>query len=263
MAADEKKPVESPKTDYFSDIDFSKLEIKIEDMFKSGVHFGHHKSRKDPRMNEYIFATKNNINIFDLEKTKEKLEKALAFITKVVSEGREILFVGTKKQAKKIVESAAQKCDMPYVAERWLGGTFTNFYVMSGRTKFLREGLEKMKKGEYAKYTKFEQMKKAEELERMERKMGGIKNMVKLPGAILVISVVEDKLAVKEAKNKNIPIIALADTNVSPADIDYPIPANEDAVSSIKLMMAYAVGAVLKGKEKKADVKSEVKENKK
>lgn len=250
LAAQNQKPSEDRKTDVFSGVDFSKLEIKIEDMFKSGVHFGHHKSRKEPKMNEFIFATKNNISIIDLEKTKEKLEVALEFISKMVSENKEILLIGTKKQAKKIIEAAAKECGMPFVTERWLGGTFTNFSVMSGRTRFLREGQEKMKNGEYAKYTKFEQMKIAEELERLERKMGGIKNMLKMPGAIFVTSVIEDNLAVKEAKNRNIPIIAITDTNVNPRDIDYPIPANEDAVSSIKLLLAYVVKAVKDGKEK-------------
>lgn len=234
--------------DYFSDFDFAKLEISVEGMFKSGVHFGHHKSRKNPKMDEYIFGTKNAISIIDLQKTAAKLKEALAFIDKVVSGGQEILFVGTKKQARRIVESAAKKAGMPFVVERWLGGTFTNFDVISKRARYLRESQEKMEKGEYGKYTKFEQMKIAEELERLEGKMGGIKNMMKLPGAIFVTGVIEDDLAIKEAKIKNIPVIALADSNVNPGDVDYPIPANEDAVSSLKLMLAYAVKAVLDSK---------------
>jgi small subunit ribosomal protein S2 len=258
QAADEKKPEKNPIMDYFSNADYSKMEVKIEDMFRSGVHFGHHKSRKNPRMSEFIFTTKNNINIFDLEKTKEKLEAAMDFITKTVSENKEILFVGTKKQAKKIIEAAAVKCEMPYINERWLGGTFTNFSVISGRTRYLREGAEKLKKGEFAKYTKFEQMKKAEELERLERKMGGIKNMIKMPGAIFVTSVNEDILAIKEAVNKNIPVIALVDSNINPGDIDYPIPANEDAVSSLKLMLAYVTKAVLEGKKKTRPIEKEI-----
>jgi small subunit ribosomal protein S2 len=263
LAARDNKPDQDPAMDYFSSLDFSKLEIKIEDMFKSGAHFGHHKSRKDPRMSEFIFTTKNNINIFDLEKTKEKLKEAMDFITRLVSENKDILFVGTKKQAKKIVASAALCTGMPYVTERWLGGTFTNYSAISGRTRYLRDGQEKMKKGEYSKYTKFEQMKKAEELERLERKMGGIKNMTKLPGAIFVTSVQEDNLAVKEARVRGIPIVALTDSNVNPSEIDYPIPANEDAVSSLKLMLAYIVKAVLDGKEKRTEIKNEIKEDKK
>lgn len=251
VAVDEKSPAKQPAVDYFSDLDFSKLEVSLEEMFKSGVHFGHHKSRKNPKMNKFIFTTKDNINILDLEKTRERLLEAMKFISKIVSENQDVLFVGTKKQAKKIVELAANKCGMPSVTERWLGGTFTNFSVISGRTRYLREGSEKQQKGEYAKYTKFEQMKKAEELERLENKMGGIKDMIKLPGAIFIASVMEDTIALKEARNKNIPVIALVDTNIDPTDVDYPIPANEDAVSSLKLMLAYIAKAVLEGKEKK------------
>lgn len=237
-------------TDCFSDFDFSKIEISMEEMFRNGVHFGHHKSRKNPKMDEFIFGVKNGINILDLQKTAQKLKEALAFIEKIVASGQKILFVGTKKQAKKIVEAAAKRCEMPYVTERWLGGTFTNYPVISGRTRYLRDGQDKMERGEYGKYTKFEQMKFTEELERLETKMGGIKYMDKLPGAIFVTGVVEDNLAVKEARIKNIPVIALADTNIDPRDIDYIIPANEDAVSSLKILMAYVIKTVIAAKQK-------------
>ncbi|HHE45840.1 MAG TPA: 30S ribosomal protein S2, partial [Candidatus Moranbacteria bacterium] len=248
---DKKEKSHDLVADYFSNFDFSKLEVNIEEMFKNGAHFGHHKSRRNPKMDEYIFTTKNNINIIDLEQTKKKLEEAMKFITEVASLGQTILFVGTKKQAKKVVQLAARRCQMPFVTERWLGGTFTNSSVILDRAKYLRKEQEKLKNGEYAKYTKFEQMKKKEELERLEKKMGVIKNMKELPAAIFITSIIEDKLAVKEAKNKNIPIIALVDTNTDPSDIDYPIPANEDAISSLKLMLGYVCKAVLLGKEKK------------
>jgi small subunit ribosomal protein S2 len=249
---------------YFDGFDFSTLEIKIEDMFKSGVHFGHNKSRKDPRMDQYLYGVKNGISIIDLEKTEERLKEAMEFISKTISEGQNILFVGTKKQAKKMVAEAARICGMPYVSERWLGGTFTNFEIISKRTKFLRDGIEKMKRGEYTHYTKFEQMKIAEELNRLESRMGGIKEMTKLPGAVFVVGMIEDDLAVKEATAKNIPIVGLVDSNVNPERVTYPIPANEDALSSIKLMLAYAVKAVLEGKNKAATMKAkEEKEEKK
>jgi small subunit ribosomal protein S2 len=238
------------EVEYFSNLDFSKVKINLNEMFKNGVHFGHHKSRKNPKMDEYIFGVKNGISIIDLQKTEEKLREALFFIQKVLSEGQDILFVGTKKQAKKVVEAAARKCEMPFVTERWLGGTFSNFNAISQRTRFLREGQEKLSKGEYAKYTKFEQMKIAEELNRLETKMGGIKNMNKMPGAILVTGIIEDSLAVKEARIKNIPVIAFVDSNVNPRDIDYPIPVNEDAVSSLRIMLTYIAKAVLDSKKK-------------
>jgi small subunit ribosomal protein S2 len=212
-------------------------------------------------MNEFVFATRHGINIINLERTKEKLEEAMEFIIRIVSEGKEILLVGTKKQVKKIIEEVALKCGMPYVSERWLGGTFTNFSAVSSRTKYLRDETEKMKRGEFSQYTKFEQMKKAEELESMERKMGGIRNMVKFPGAIFVASVQENNLAVKEAVNCHIPVIALVDTNSNPADVDYPIPSNEDAVSSLKLMLKYICKAVLEGKKKIGTIKN-IPENK-
>lgn len=246
----EKEKAADVVADCFSDFDFSKLEISMEEMFKNGVHFGHHKSRKNPKMDEFIFGVKNGINILDLQKTAQKLKEALAFMEKVIAGGQKILFVGTKKQAKKIVEAAAKRCEMPFVTERWLGGTFTNYSAISGRTRYLRDGQDKLAKGEYGKYTKFEQMKFAEELERLETKMGGIKYMDRLPGAIFVTGVVEDNLAIKEARIKNIPVIALADTNIDPRDIDYIIPANEDAVSSLKILMAYVVKAVLAAKQK-------------
>lgn len=249
--------------DYFADFDFGSLEADMKDMLKAGVHFGHQKSRKNPKMKEYIFGTKNGINIIDLEKSVEKLDEAKKFIEKTVSAGGEILFVGTKKQAKNLVESAAKRCGMPYVIERWLGGTFTNFKNISGRTKYLRDGQEKMKKGEYSKYTKFEQMKIAEELEKLESKMGGIKHMTKFPAAIFSTGVIEDGLAIAEARKKNIPIIALVDTNVDPSIIDYPIPANEDAVSSLRLMLAYVCQAVIAGKEKISLPQEEKTEDKK
>ncbi|MFA5994313.1 MAG: 30S ribosomal protein S2 [Parcubacteria group bacterium] len=250
MAAAEKVAMKRINEDYFVDFDFAGLKIDMNTMLKAGVHFGHQKSRKNPKMDEYIFGTRNGVNILDLQKTVAHLEEATQFIEKIVSEGQDILFVGTKKQVKRLIESAAKKCDSSYVIDRWLGGTFTNFQNISGRTRFLRDGEEKMKRGEYDKYTKFEQMKIAEELERLERRMGGIKHMMRMPGAIFVTGVNEDDLAIKEAIKKNIPIIALVDTNVNPGNIDYPIPANEDAISSLRLMIGYVVKAVLAGKEK-------------
>lgn len=240
--------------DYFADFDFASLDVSMQKMLKSGVHFGHQKSRKNPKMEKYIFGTRNDINIIDLQKTVEKLEEARVFIEKIISEGGIILFVGTKKQAKSLIRSAATRCGMPYVVERWLGGTFTNFKNIAERARFLREGQEKLKNNEYSKYTKFEQMKISEELERLEKKMGGIKEMTKLPSAIFVTSLNEDNLAIKEALGVGLPIIALTDTNVNPECIDYPIPANEDAISSLKLMLGYICQAVLQGKEKKGNI---------
>ncbi len=225
-------------------VDLTKNKVSAQEMLKSGVHFGHSKSRKDPRMEKYIFTTKKGINIIDLQKTEEMLNNALDFVKKIRKEGKKILFVGTKKQSKFLVKAVAEKCEMPYVEERWLGGTFTNFSVIKKRAEYLRNSQDKMDKGEFDKYTKLEKLKKSEELEKLEKKMGGIKNMKELPGAVFIVDIKADSIALKEALKANIPIIALVDTNVNPEQVDYPIPANDDAVSSVKLILEY-VGTVI------------------
>ncbi len=235
----------SSSEDYFADFDFKNLEINMEEMLKNGVHFGHQKSRRNPKMDEYIFTTRDGMNIIDLQRTSEKLEEAIEFAKKIKKEGKKILFVGTKKQAKNLVKSAAQHCEMPYSVERWLGGTFTNFKTIRGRAKYLKDSQEDLTKGKFEKYTKFERMKKAEELEKLEKKMGGIKEMEDLPGAVFIIDINENSSAVREASKVGVPIISLADTNVDPMKVDYPIPANDDAVSSIRLMLGYICKAII------------------
>lgn len=232
------------RENYFVSIDASKLEISLEEMMKAGVHFGHQKARRNPKMDEYIFTTRKGINIIDLQKTQEKIKEALEFIKAVKKSGKNILFVGTKIQAKDLVKELAVASGMPFVSERWLGGTFTNFKVIRGRTKYLVDSEGMLERGEFKKYTKFEQMKKMEELEKMEKRMGGIKNMVELPGAVFAISVKEDNLAITEARKMNIPVISITDTNVDPSQIDYPIPANDDAISSLRLILSYVYKAI-------------------
>jgi len=229
---------------YFASLDVSKTEVTMDAMMKNGVHFGHQKSRRNPKMDEYIFTTKKGINIIDLSKTQEKVLEAMDFITKLHKSGKNILFVGTKVQAKELIKDAAISVSMPYVVERWLGGTFTNFKVIRGRTRYLVDSQDKLAKGEFKKYTKFEQSKKNEELEKMEKRMGGIKNMIELPGAIFATSIKEDALAIAEARKMGIPVIAIADTNTDPSIVDYPIPANDDAISSLRLILAYVCKAI-------------------
>lgn len=224
---------------YFATLDLKKVEQSLEEMMRAGVHFGHQKARRNPKMDEYIFTTRKGINILDLQKTQDKLKEALEFIKSVRKGGKNILFVGTKIQAKDLVRDMAGALEMPFVTERWLGGTFTNFKVIRSRTKYLVDGEAMLARGEFKKYTKFEQMKKIEELEKMEKRMGGIKNMTDLPGAIFAASIKEDMLAITEAKKMGIPVIAIADTNVNPELVDYPIPANDDAISSLRLILAY------------------------
>lgn len=229
---------------YFASVDLSKTQVTMDAMMKNGVHFGHQKSRRNPKMDEYIFTTKKGINIIDLSKTQEKVLEAMEFIKQLRKSGKNILFVGTKVQAKDLIKDAATSTSMPYVVERWLGGTFTNFKVIRGRTRYLVDSQDKLAKGEFKKYTKFEQSKKTEELEKMEKRMGGIKNMIELPGAIFVTSIKEDALAIAEARKMNIPVIAIADTNTNPAGVDYPIPANDDAISSLRLVLEYVCKAI-------------------
>lgn len=232
------------RENYFASVDLSKIEFSLEEMMKAGVHFGHQKARRNPKMDEYIFTTRKGINIIDLQKTQEKIKEALEFIKSLRKEGKNILFVGTKIQAKDLVKDLAEVTAMPFVTERWLGGTFTNYKVIRSRTKYLVDGEGMLARGEFKKYTKFEQMKKIEELEKMEKRMGGIKNMVDLPGAIFAMSVKEDSLAITEAKKMGIPVIAIADTNTNPSNIDFPIPANDDAISSLRLILSYAYKAI-------------------
>lgn len=242
--ASTKKDVEKSEKNYFASLDLSKLDISLEEMMKAGVHFGHQKSRKNPRMDEYVFTTRKGINIIDLEKTQEKIKEALEFIKSIKKSGKNILFVGTKVQAKRLMREFAEAMEVPFVSERWLGGTFTNFKVIRGRTRYLVDNEAMLEKGEFKKYTKFERMKKIEEIEKMEKRMGGIKNMSELPAAIFAASVKEDGLAIAEAKKLGIPVIAIVDTNTDPSRIDYPIPANDDAISSLKLILSYVCKAI-------------------
>lgn len=239
----------SEVSDYFANFNFEEITVNLELMLKNGVHFGHRKSRKHPAMDEYIYTTRQGISIINLEKTLEKLEEALEFVASIKKSGKKILFVSVKKQANKLVKSIANRLEMPYVVERWLGGTFTNFRVIRERVRYLKNLREMAEKGELKKYTKFEQMKKMEEIKKLEHKMGGIENMTELPGAIFVIDVKDDYLAIKEARKMGIPVIGLVDTNTNPNYVDYPIPANNDAISSLRLMLGY-IGKVFADEKK-------------
>lgn len=234
------------------------------EMLKAGVHFGHRKAKKHPEMDPYIFGLRNTVNVINLEKTSQKLEEALNFLKKVVSENGVVLFVGTKVPARRIIKKTAEKCGMPYVINRWLGGTLTNFRIISKRVGHLKELERKKKLGEFKKYTKKEQLDFSLEIKKLNARLGGIKEMKNLPDVLFVLDIQKNDLVVKEAKIKNIPVVALVDTNTDPTKIDYPIPANDDAVSAIKLMVEVVGEAVLEGKKKaeKAPKKPKVKDGK-
>jgi len=206
-------------------------------MAEVGVNLGHKVSKLHPKMKQYISGIKNNVNIFDLEKTAKELEKALVFISKTVAEGKTIAFVGTKIQLKGIVQLAAEEAGIPYVTERWLGGTFTNFETIQKRVNYFKDLEKKKQTGELAKYTKKEQLDFDKEIGRLKTKFEGVRNMSKLPDAVVIFGIDRDITCAREAKKKGIKIVALVDTNVNPDIVDYPIPANDDAISAVSYML--------------------------
>lgn len=213
-------------------------EALVKEMLMAGVHFGHKKSNWNPKMKSYVFGLKNNIYIIDLEKTIEQLGKALDFIKETVKKGGKILMVGTRPQCQQLVEKAAKNSKMPYVVFRWIGGLLTNFQIIRKRVEYLIDLEKKKKSGEFTKYTKKEQLNFDREIEKLKKKFEGIKDLEKLPEAILVLSVKEQMTAIREAKRKNIPIVALADTDSDPSLVDYPIPSNDEAISALEFMIS-------------------------
>ena len=202
-------------------------------------------------MKPYILMAKNGFHIINLEETQVKLAQALEFVTKVVANGGTILFLGTKKQAQRIIVAAAQECGMPYINERWLGGTITNFSAIAKLIKKYNDLKDKKAKGEFKKYTKKEQLEFDREIEKLEKNVGGIAKITKVPDAIFIIDIKKEKTAINEAMRKNIPTVALCDTNADPNKINYPIPANDDAIKSISLMTKLVTEAVNEGLKKR------------
>ncbi len=240
---------------YFSDVDLNKLDVSLEGLLKAGVHFGHLKSRRHPKMDEYIYTTRKNINILNLQKTVEKMEEASRFLAGVVKSGKPILFVGMKKQTHDTVRALAEHVSQYYMIDRWLGGTLTNFECIRGRARHLQDLEAKFASGEFKKYTKFEQAKKMEEVERLEKKVGGIKGMEVLPGAIVVADTKEASLVLHEAGKMGVPIVGIVDTNTDPSAVDYPIPGNDDALSSLRLLFGYLGRTILSAKNAPKEVK--------
>lgn len=237
--------VRALERDYFGNFNFDGVDVSTEALLKAGVHFGHVTARRHPNMEEYIFTTRKNISIMNLEKTAEKLEQAALFLESVAKSGKPILFVGVKKQTHDAVKSLALRLTQSYVIDRWLGGTLTNFSQIVGRAKYLMQSEEMREAGEFKKYTKFEQQKKSEEIEKLEHKVGGLKNMKELPGAIVLADAKEAGLAIAEARRMRIPLVGIVDTNMNPSLIDYPIPGNDDALSSLHLILGRLGKAIL------------------
>ena len=226
------------------------VEVDIKALLEAGVHFGHKTSRWHPKMSQYIHSKRQDSHIIDLTKTVEGLEKALPFITKVVSSGKQVLLVGTKKQAKTLVEEVACKTAQPYVTERWMGGMLTNVATVTSQIKNLKNLERRMDSGELAnRYSKLEVQRFQEEIDNLNKKYGGIKELNGKPGAVFVTDVLEDKNAVAEAKKLGVPVIAIVDTNADPTNIDYVIPGNDDAIKGLSLILDYVAQAIEEGKK--------------
>ena len=223
--------------------------IDMKELLEAGAHFGHKTSRWHPKMAQYIHSKRQDTHIINLEKTVAGLEEALTLTKKIAKDGKKILFVGTKKQLKAIVKEAAESVDMPYVTERWVGGTLTNVETVNRQIKKVKDLERRMKTGELeARYSKLEVQRFQEEIAVLNTRYGGIKDMTDQPAAIIVTDACEDKNAIKEAKTLHIPVIAICDTNVDPTDIDIVIPANDDSTKAEKLILDYFVEAIKSAK---------------
>jgi len=209
----------------------------VVELLEAGFHFGHKRSRRHPKMEPFIFTSKNDINIIDLRLSVDLLAKAVEYVKKIGEDGGSILFVSTKKQATPLIEKYAQLCNQPYISNRWIGGTLTNFSVISKMINHFKDLKAKRDSGDFQKYTKKEQLVFSRKIDELDYLVGGIEKMTKLPQALFVIDVNHDNTAVKEAMKKGIPIVAICDTNVNPEKVTYPIPGNDDAVKSIDLIL--------------------------
>lgn len=224
------------------------VSVDIKALLEAGVHFGHKTSRWHPKMAPYIHSKRQDSHIIDLTKTVEGLEAALPYITKVAASGKQVLFVGTKKQAKDIVKAAAEKAGQPYVTERWIGGILTNVNTINAQIKKLKDLERRMASGDLEKrYNKLEVQRFQEEIDELNKKYGGIKELNGKPGAVIVVDVITDANAIKEAKTLGVPVIGIVDTNANPTPIDYVIPGNDDAIKGLQLLLDYFAAAVAEG----------------
>ncbi|NTW61080.1 30S ribosomal protein S2 [Candidatus Saccharibacteria bacterium] len=237
------------------------VDVDMKALFEAGVHFGHKTSSWHPKMAPYIHSKREESHIVDLAKTVEGLEKALPFLTKVVSSGKKVLFVGTKKHTKELVKAAAEATNQPYVTERWLGGTLTNVTTVNQQIKKLKDLERRMASGDLEKrYSKLEVQRYQEEIDLLNTRYGGIKDLNGKPGAVFVVDVIGDTNAVKEANVLDIPVVAIVDTNADPTPISYVIPGNDDAIKGVQLILDYAKAAILEGDSSSKPVINDKKE---
>lgn len=226
------------------------IKIDMKELLEAGAHFGHKTSRWHPKMAEYIHSKRQDTHIINLEKTVAGIEHAIPAIEKVIKDGKKVLFVGTKKQLKALVKEVAESVEMPYVTERWIGGTLTNVETVNRQIKKLKDLERRMKSGELeARYSKLEVQRFQEEIDMLNTRYGGIKDMTEQPSLVIVTDACEDKNAIKEARTLNITVIAICDTNVDPSDINFVIPANDDSTKAEKLILGYFVEAIKEAKK--------------
>jgi small subunit ribosomal protein S2 len=227
--------------------------VDIKQLLEAGAHFGHKTSRWHPKMAPYIHSKRGGSHIIDLTKTVEALDEALNFLTDTVASGKQVLLVGTKRQAQDIIKATAESVDMPFVTERWLGGMLTNVNTIGGRVKHLKDLEKRMETGELAdKYNKLEVQRFQEEIDQLNTIYGGIKDLNGRPGAVFVIDVIHGANAVREAKKMGVPVVALVDTNADPSQVTYPIPCNDDAIKTIQLVANYVKQAIETGQAKRS-----------
>ena len=223
--------------------------ISMKQLLEAGVHFGHQTRRWNPKMNEYIYMERNGIHIIDLQKTVKKIDEAYAFVQGVSTEGGTVLFVGTKKQAKDSIAEEAQRCGMYYVTNRWLGGMLTNYQTIKARISRLNELYEKEENGSFDLLPKKEVAKLKLEHDKLEKNLGGIRQMDRLPAAVFVVDPKTERNAVLESRKLGIPVVGIVDTNCDPEDVDYVIPANDDAIRALTLITGKIADAVIEGRE--------------
>lgn len=242
----EKIKEEEEKTDAPASKEESVQEMpkELQELIEAGVHFGHKKSIVHPGMFPYIFCTRNNTHIIDVAKTNEKLNEALEYIKTLAKEGKTVLLVGTRLPVREAVKSLAEETKMPYAVNRWYGGTLTNWNTIQERIQFLKDLKEKKKSSEWKKYPKHERMEMEKKIAKLENVLGGIEKMEKLPDAVFLVDLKENHTAAREAKKIGIPTIGIVDTNINPSDVDYPIPANDDALTSVQFILDKVKGAL-------------------
>ncbi len=221
--------------------------VTMKQLLETGVHFGHRTRRWNPKMAQFIYTERNGVHIIDLQQTVKALESAYALVRDLVAQGNQVMFIGTKRQAQESIRQEATRCNMPYVNQRWLGGTLTNWQTIRERIEHLKDLETRREAGEFDLLTKKEALMRDREIEKLNSRLGGIKDMERLPGAVFVIDVHNEETAVREADRLGIPIVAVVDTNCDPDRIDHVIPANDDAIRAIRLMTSKMADAVLEG----------------